>query len=200
MNNIYKTRILEHTTLLSRIHLIPMLMTNGIIYFSLNLSIQEWKTWLIYEFAFLFLFIASRFQVTRTKHCIFKMNHLENRISKTNIYLISVPVVIIAPLPTSLKVVFVLQMAVILYLLERTYVYIGRMPTNNLYKIKSIICDNMHLRIDRIIPNNEEHGTHSIKTEDNQYFLYTAVYISGILTPITQKEFEEYEQRNLIGR
>lgn len=200
MNNIYKTRILEHTKLLSLVQLTPVLITNGIIYLSMNLSLQEWKTWIVYECAFLLLFIVSRFQVIRTKHNIFLMNQLENRISKTNIYLISVPVVIIAPLPTPLKVVFVLQMTVILYLLERTYVYIGRLPTNNLYKIKSIICDTMHLRIDRIIPNNEDHGTHSIKTEDSQYFLYTAVYISGILTPITQEEFEEYEHKNLIGR
>ncbi|PEB54548.1 hypothetical protein COO03_04715 [Bacillus sp. AFS098217] len=200
MNNIHKTRILEHTTLLSLVHLIPMLMTNGIIYFLMNLSIQEWKTWLIYEFAFLLLFIVSRFQVIRTKHSISLMNHRESRISKTNIYLISIPVVIIAPLPAILKVAFILQMTVILYLLERTYVHIGRLPTHNLYKIKSIICDNMQLKIDRIIPNNEEHGTHSIKTNDNQYFLYTAVYLSGILSPISQKEFNEYERRNLMGR
>ncbi|MED3358767.1 hypothetical protein P4414_27035, partial [Bacillus thuringiensis] len=38
------------------------------------------------------------------------------------------------------------------------------------------------------------------KTRDEQYFLYTAVYLSGILSPISEEVFEEYERKNLMGR
>ena len=63
-----------------------------------------------------------------------------------------------------------------------------------------ILYNKKRLKIERIIPNNEEHGTHTIKTRDGQRFLYTAVYLSGILSPISEEVFEEYERKNLMGR
>jgi hypothetical protein len=91
-------------------------------------------------------------------------------------------------------------MTLVFYLLERSCLYIERLPIHNVYTIKAIICDKKQLKIERIIPNNEEHGTLTIQTKDEQCFLYTAVYLSGILSPILQEEFEKYEKRNRMGR
>lgn len=107
---------------------------------------------------------------------------------------------VFASIPTLLKIAFILQMTVILLLLEYLCLYIDRLPIHNLYRIQEIICDKKQLKIERIILNNAEHGTHTIKTRDEQYFLYTAVYLSGILSPISEEVFEEYERKNLMGR
>ncbi|WP_259347374.1 hypothetical protein [Bacillus sp. ME78] len=36
--------------------------------------------------------------------------------------------------------------------------------------------------------------------KDQPHFLYTAVYLSSILSPISKEIFEEYKTRNLMGR
>jgi hypothetical protein len=128
------------------------------------------------------------------------MNQYEKWFSKLNIFLVSIFLVLFASIPTLLKIAFILQMTVILFLLERICLYIERLPIHNLYRVKEIICDKKQLKIERIISNNEEHGTLTIQTKDEQCFLYTAVYLSGILSPILQEEFEKYERRNRMGR
>ncbi|WP_176524423.1 MULTISPECIES: hypothetical protein [unclassified Bacillus (in: firmicutes)] len=190
----------EHTALFSLMQLVPLIVSTGIIYLVLNLSTSEWKIWLIYEGIFICLFVLSRFLVLRAKKSIIALNQYEKLCSKLNIFLVSIFLVFFAPIPTFLMIAFVLQMTVILFLLERTCLYIDRLPIRNLYKVKALICDKKQLKIERIIPNNEEHGTQTIQTTDGQCFLYTAVYLSGILSPISQEEFNEYERRNLMGR
>ncbi|AKR38819.1 hypothetical protein ABE07_10730 [Bacillus thuringiensis] len=199
-NHIYKKRMLEHTILFSLAQLVPLIISTGIIYILLELTDTEWKTWFSYEGIFAVLFLITRFQVFQNKKSIISLNQYEKWFSKLNIFLISIFLVLFASIPTLLKIAFILQMTIILFLLERICLYIDRLPIHNLYRVKEIVCDKKQLQIERIIPNNEEHGTHTIKTKDGQYFLYTAVYLSGILSPISKEVFEEYERKNLMGR
>ncbi|AJA23446.1 hypothetical protein FNE58_04010 [Bacillus thuringiensis] len=199
-NHIYKKRMLEHTILFSLAQLVPLIISTGIIYILLELTDTEWKTWFSYEGIFAVLFLITRFQVFQNKKSIISLNQYEKWFSKLNIFLISIFLVLFASIPTLLKIAFILQMTIILFLLERICLYIERLPIHNLYRVKEIVCDKKQLQIERIIPNNEEHGTHTIKTKDGQYFLYTAVYLSGILSPISKEVFEEYERKNLMGR
>ncbi|MED1899994.1 hypothetical protein P4V05_07300 [Bacillus thuringiensis] len=192
--------MLEHTILFSLAQLVPLIISTGIIYILLELTDTEWKTWFSYEGIFAFLFLITRFQVFQNKKSIISLNQYEKWFSKLNIFLISIFLVLFASIPTLLKIAFILQMTIILFLLERICLYIDRLPIHNLYRVKEIVCDKKQLQIERIIPNNEEHGTHTIKTKDGQYFLYTAVYLSGILSPISKEVFEEYERKNLMGR
>ncbi|PGT07244.1 hypothetical protein COD03_27315 [Bacillus cereus] len=199
-NHIYKKRMLEHTILFSLAQLVPLIISTGIIYILLELTDTEWKTWFSYEGIFAVLFLITRFQVFQNKKSIISLNQYEKWFSKLNIFLISIFLVLFASIPTLLKIAFILQMTIILFLLERICLYIDRLPIHNLYRVKEIVCDKKQLQIERIIPNNEEHGTHTIKTKDGQYFLYTAVYLSGILSSISKEAFEEYERKNLMGR
>ncbi|PEX07136.1 hypothetical protein COD78_18155 [Bacillus cereus] len=199
-NHIYKKRMLEHTILFSLAQLVPLIISTGIIYILLELTDTEWITWFSYEGIFAVLFLITRFQVFQNKKSIISLNQYEKWFSKLNIFLISIFLVLFASIPTLLKIAFILQMTIILFLLERICLYIDRLPIHNLYRVKEIVCDKKQLQIERIIPNNEEHGTHTIKTKDGQYFLYTAVYMSGILSPISKEVFEEYERKNLMGR
>ncbi|PEQ29763.1 hypothetical protein CN471_25215 [Bacillus thuringiensis] len=199
-NHIYKKRMLEHTILFSLAQLVPLIISTSIIYILLELTDTEWKTWFSYEGIFAVLFLITRFQVFQNKKSIISLNQYEKWFSKLNIFLISIFLVLFASIPTLLKIAFILQMTIILFLLERICLYIDRLPIHNLYRVKEIVCDKKQLQIERIIPNNEEHGTHTIKTKDGQYFLYTAVYLSGILSPISKEVFEEYERKNLMGR
>ncbi|KIZ29970.1 hypothetical protein CN995_18095 [Bacillus cereus] len=199
-NHIYKKRMLEHTILFSLAQLVPLIISTGIIYILLELTDTEWITWFSYEGIFAVLFLITRFQVFQNKKSIISLNQYEKWFSKLNIFLISIFLVLFASIPTLLKIAFILQMTIILFLLERICLYIDRLPIHNLYRVKEIVCDKKQLQIERIIPNNEEHGTHTIKTKDGQYFLYTAVYLSGILSPISKEVFEEYERKNLMGR
>ncbi|KLA35454.1 hypothetical protein B4080_3367 [Bacillus cereus] len=199
-NHIYKKRMLEHTILFSLAQLVPLIISTGIIYILLELTDTEWKTWFSYEGIFAVLFLITRFQVFQNKKSIISLNQYEKWFSKLNIFLISIFLVLFASIPTLLKIAFILQMTIILFLLERICLYIDRLPIHNLYRVKEIVCDKKQLQIEQIIPNNEEHGTHTIKTKDGQYFLYTAVYLSGILSPISKEVFEEYERKNLMGR
>ncbi|ETE90155.1 TPA: hypothetical protein ACR3Z0_003947 [Bacillus thuringiensis] len=192
--------MLEHTILFSLAQLVPLIISTGIIYILLELTDTEWKTWFSYEGIFAVLFLITRFQVFQNKKSIISLNQYEKWFSKLNIFLISIFLVLFASIPTLLKIAFILQMTIILFLLERICLYIERLPIHNLYRVKEIVCDKKQLQIERIIPNNEEHGTHTIKTKDGQYFLYTAVYLSGILSPISKEVFEEYERKNLMGR
>ncbi|HDR7986214.1 TPA: hypothetical protein QCY63_004517 [Bacillus cereus] len=192
--------MLEHTILFSLAQLVPLIISTGIIYILLELTDTEWITWFSYEGIFAVLFLITRFQVFQNKKSIISLNQYEKWFSKLNIYLVSIFLVLFASIPTLLKIAFILQMTIILFLLERICLYINRLPAHNLYRIKEIICDKKQLQIERIIPNNEEHGTHTIKTKDGQYFLYTAVYLSGILSPISEEVFEEYKRKNLMGR
>lgn len=192
--------MLEHTILFSLVQLVPLIISTGIIYILLELTDTEWKTWFSYEGIFAVLFLIIRFQVFQNKKSIISLNQYEKWFSKLNIFLISIFLVLFASIPALLKIFFILQMTIILFLLERICLYIDRLPIHNLYRVKEIVCDKKQLQIERIIPNNEEHGTHTIKTKDGQYFLYTAVYLSGILSPISKEVFEEYERKNLMGR
>ncbi|WP_172688939.1 hypothetical protein [Bacillus thuringiensis] len=192
--------MLEHTILFSLAQLVPLIISTGIIYILLELTDTEWKTWFSYEGIFAVLFLITRFQVFQNKKSIISLNQYEKWFSKLNIFLISIFLVLFASIPTLLKIAFILQMTIILFLLERICLYIDRLPIHNLYRVKEIVCDKKQLQIERIIPNNEEHGTHTIKTKDGQYFLYTAVYLSSILSPISKEVFEEYERKNLMGR
>ncbi|MBV6681650.1 hypothetical protein [Bacillus thuringiensis] len=192
--------MLEHTILFSLAQLVPLIISTGIIYILLELTDTEWITWFSYEGIFAVLFLITRFQVFQNKKSIISLNQYEKWFSKLNIFLISIFLVLFASIPTLLKIAFILQMTIILFLLERICLYIERLPIHNLYRVKEIVCDKKQLQIERIIPNNEEHGTHTIKTKDGQYFLYTAVYLSGILSPISKEVFEEYERKNLMGR
>lgn len=192
--------MLEHTILFSLAQLVPLIISTGIIYILLELTDTEWKTWFSYEGIFAVLFLITRFRVFQNKKSIISLNQYEKWFSKLNIFLISIFLVLFASIPTLLKIAFILQMTIILFLLERICLYIDRLPIHNLYRVKEIVCDKKQLQIERIIPNNEEHGTHTIKTKDGQYFLYTAVYLSGILSPISKEVFEEYERKNLMGR
>ncbi|WP_180233243.1 hypothetical protein [Bacillus cereus] len=192
--------MLEHTILFSLAQLVPLIISTGIIYILLELTDTEWKTWFSYEGIFAVLFLITRFQVFQNKKSIISLNQYEKWFSKLNIFLISIFLVLFASIPTLLKIAFILQMTIILFLLERICLYIDRLPIHNLYRVKEIVCDKKQLQIERIIPNNEEHGTHTIKTKDGQYFLYTAVYLSGILSSISKEAFEEYERKNLMGR
>ncbi|MEK4599508.1 MULTISPECIES: hypothetical protein [Bacillus] len=192
--------MLEHTILFSLAQLVPLIISTGIIYILLELTDTEWITWFSYEGIFAVLFLITRFQVFQNKKSIISLNQYEKWFSKLNIFLISIFLVLFASIPTLLKIAFILQMTIILFLLERICLYIDRLPIHNLYRVKEIVCDKKQLQIERIIPNNEEHGTHTIKTKDGQYFLYTAVYMSGILSPISKEVFEEYERKNLMGR
>ncbi|MCU4863560.1 hypothetical protein OB981_26400 [Bacillus cereus] len=192
--------MLEHTILFSLVQLVPLIVSTGIIYILLELTDTEWKTWFSYEGIFLIIFLITRFQVFQNKKSIISLNQHEKWFSKLNIFLVSIFLVLFASIPTLLKIAFILQMTVILFLLEYLCLYIDRLPIHNLSRVQEIICDKKQLKIERIIPNNEEHGTHTIKTRDEQYFLYTAVYLSGILSPISEEVFEEYERKNLMGR
>ncbi|MFF1995394.1 hypothetical protein ACFVWC_30185 [Bacillus mycoides] len=192
--------MLEHTILFSLVQLVPLVVSTGIIYILLEITDTEWKSWFSYEGIFSLLFLITRFQVFQNKKSIISLNQYEKWFSKLNIFLVSIFLVLFAPIPTLLKIAFILQMTVILFLLERCCLYIERLPVHNLYSVKAIICDKKQLKIERIIPNNEEHGTLTVRTKDEQYFLYTAVYLSGILSPISPEVFEEYERRNHMGR
>lgn len=192
--------MIEHTMLFSLVQLVPLLFITGIIYVTMGSSDPEWQIWLSYEGIFTILFLITRFQVFQTKENIFSMIQFEKWFSKLNIFLVSIFLVCFANIPVLLKIVFILQMTLIFYLLERTCLHIERLRTHNIYTIKTIICDKKQLIIERIIPYNEEHGTLTIQTRDKQYFLYTAIYLSGTLSPISEEIFAEYERRNLIGR
>ncbi|PFL57258.1 hypothetical protein COJ27_29740 [Bacillus cereus] len=192
--------MLEHTILFSLAQLVPPIISTGIIYILLELTDTEWITWFSYEGIFATIFLLTRFQVFQNKKSIISLNQHEKWFSKLNIFVVSIFLVLFASIPTLLKIAFILQMTVILFLLEYLCLYIDRLPIHNLYRVKEIICDKKQLKIERIIPNNEEQGTHTIKTRDEQYFLYTAVYLSGILSPISEEVFEEYERKNLMGR
>ncbi len=199
-NHIYKKRMLEHTIVFTLVHLVPILISTSIIYLAMELSNWEWHILLSYEGIFTILFLITRFLVFQTKTSILSMKQYEKWFSKLNIILVSIFLVSFAGIPALLQVVFILQMALTFYLLERSCLYIERLTIHNLYTIQEIICDKKQLKIDRIIPYNEEHGTLTIQTKDEQYFLYRAVYLSGILSPITKETFAEYERSNLMGR
>ncbi|PEQ83442.1 hypothetical protein [Bacillus cereus] len=199
-NHIYKKRMLEHTIVFTLVHLVPILISTSIIYLAMELSNWEWHILLSYEGIFTILFLITRFLVFQTKTSILSMKQYEKWFSKLNIILVSIFLVSFAGIPALLQVVFILQMALTFYLLERSCLYIERLTIHNLYTIQEIICDKKQLKIDRIIPYNEEHGTLTIQTKDEQYFLYRAVYLSGILSPITKEIFAEYERSNLMGR
>ncbi|KAB2491121.1 hypothetical protein F8158_27865 [Bacillus cereus] len=199
-NHIYKKRMIEHTIVFTLVHLVPILISTSIIYLAMELSNSEWHILLSYEGIFTILFLITRFLVFQTKTSILSMKQYEKWFSELNIILVSIFLVSFAGIPALLQVVFILQMALTFYLLERSCLYIERLTIHNLYTIQEIICDKKHLKIDRIIPYNEEHGTLTIQTKDEQYFLYRAVYLSGILSPITKETFAEYERSNLMGR
>lgn len=199
-NHIYKKRMLEHTIVFTLVHLVPILISTSIIYLVMELSNLEWHILLSYEGIFTILFLITRFLVFQTKTSILSMKQYEKWFSKLNIILVSIFLVSFADIPALLQVVFILQMALTFYLLERSCLYIERLTIHNLYTIQEIIYDKKQLKIDRIIPYNEEHGTLTIQTKDEQYFLYRAVYLSGILSPITKETFAEYERSNLMGR
>ncbi|MGN4457396.1 hypothetical protein [Bacillus cereus group sp. MYBK57-1] len=199
-NHIYKKRMLEHTIVFTLVHLVPILISTSIIYLAMELSNSEWHILLSYEGIFTILFLITRFQVFQTKTSILSMKQYEKWFSELNIILVSIFLVSFAGIPALLQVVFILQMALTFYLLERSCLYIERLTIHNLYTIQEIICDKKQLKIDRIIPYNEEHGTLTIQTKDEQYFLYRAVYLSGILSPITKETFAEYERSNLMSR
>ncbi|ACJ82740.1 MULTISPECIES: hypothetical protein [Bacillus] len=199
-NHIYKKRMLEHTIVFTLVHLVPILISTSIIYLAMELSNSEWHILLSYEGIFTILFLITRFLVFQTKTSILSMKQYEKWFSELNIILVSIFLVSFAGIPALLQVVFILQMALTFYLLERSCLYIERLTIHNLYTIQEIICDKKQLKIDRIIPYNEEHGTLTIQTKDEQYFLYRAVYLSGILSPITKETFAEYERSNLMGR
>lgn len=199
-NHIYKKRMLEHTIVFTLVHLVPILISTSIIYLAMELSNSEWHILLSYEGIFTILFLKTRFLVFQTKTSILSMKQYEKWFSKLNIILVSIFLVSFAGIPALLQVVFILQMALTFYLLERSCLYIERLTIHNLYTIQEIICDKKQLKIDRIIPYNEEHGTLTIQTKDEQYFLFRAVYLSGILSPITKETFAEYERSNLMGR
>lgn len=192
--------MLEHTIVFTLVHLVPILISTSIIYLAMELSNWEWHILLSYEGIFTILFLITRFLVFQTKTSILSMKQYEKWFSKLNIILVSIFLVSFAGIPALLQVVFILQMALTFYLLERSCLYIERLTIHNLYTIQEIICDKKQLKIDRIIPYNEEHGTLTIQTKDEQYFLYRAVYLSGILSPITKETFAEYERSNLMGR
>ncbi|MGK9486437.1 hypothetical protein [Bacillus tropicus] len=199
-NHIYKKKMLEHTIVFTLVHLVPILISTSIIYLAMELSNSEWHILLSYEGIFTILFLLTRFLVFQTKTSILSMKQYENWFSKLNIILVAIFLVSFAGIPALLQVVFILQMALTFYLLERSCLYIERLTIHNLYTIQEIICDKKQLKIDRIIPYNEEHGTLTIQTKDEQYFLFKAVYLSGILSPITKETFAEYERSNLMGR
>ncbi|WP_270342251.1 hypothetical protein [Bacillus mobilis] len=199
-NHIYKKRMLEHTIVFTLVHLVPILISTSIIYLAMELSNSEWHILLSYEGIFTILFLITRFLVFQTKTSILSMKQYEKWFSELNIILVSIFLVSFAGIPALLQVVFILQMALTFYLLERSCLYIERLTIHNLYTIQEIICDKKQLKINRIIPYNEEHGTLTIQTKDEQYFLYRAVYLSGILSPITKETFAEYERSNLMGR
>ena len=199
-NHIYKKRMLEHTIVFTLVHLVPILISTSIIYLAMELSNSEWHILLSYEGIFTILFLITRFLVFQTKTSILSMKQYEKWFSELNIILVSIFLVSFAGILALLQVVFILQMALTFYLLERSCLYIERLTIHNLYTIQEIICDKKQLKIDRIIPYNEEHGTLTIQTKDEQYFLYRAVYLSGILSPITKETFAEYERSNLMGR
>lgn len=199
-NHIYKKRMLEHTIVFTLVHLVPILISTSIIYLAMELSNSEWHILLSYEGIFTILFLITRFLVFQTKTSILSMKQYEKWFSKLNIILVSIFLVSFAGIPALLQVVFILQMALTFYLLERSCLYIEKLTIHNLYTIQEIICDKKQLKIDRIIPYNEEYGTLTIQTKDEQYFLYRAVYLSGILSPITKETFAEYERSNLMGR
>lgn len=192
--------MLEHTIVFTLVHLVPILISTSIIYLAMELSNSEWHILLSYEGIFTILFLITRFLVFQTKTSILSMKQYEKWFSELNIILVSIFLVSFAGIPVLLQVVFILQMALTFYLLERSCLYIERLTIHNLYTIQEIICDKKQLKIDRIIPYNEEHGTLTIQTKDEQYFLYRAVYLSGILSPITKETFAEYERSNLMGR
>lgn len=199
-NHIYKKRMLEHTIVFTLVHLVPILISTSIIYLAMELSNSEWHILLSYEGIFTILFLITRFLVFQTKTSILSMKQYEKWFSELNIILVSIFLVSFAGIPALLQVVFILQMALTFYLLERSCLYIERLTIHNLYTIQEIICEKKQLKIDQIIPYNEEHGTLTIQTKDEQYFLYRAVYLSGILSPITKETFAEYERSNLMGR
>ena len=99
------------------------------------------------------------------------MKQYEEWFSELNIILVSIFLVSFAGILALLQVVFSLQMALTFYLLERSFLYIERLTIHNLYTIQAIICDKKQLKIKRIILFNEVHGTLTIQTKDEQYFL-----------------------------
>lgn len=192
--------MIEHTILFSLVQLVPLFFVTGIMYVAIERTDSECQIWLSYDGIFTILFLITRFQVFQTKESIFAMIQFEKWFSKLNIFLVSIFLVCFANIPVLFKIAFILQMALIFYLLERTCLHIERLRAHNIYTIKTIICDKKQLKIEKIIPYNEEHGTLTIQTSDKQYFLYTSIYLSGILSPISEEVFTEYERRNLIGR
>lgn len=133
--------MLEHTILFSLAQLVPLIISTGIIYILLELTDTEWKTWFSYEGIFAVLFLITRFQVFQNKKSIISLNQYEKWFSKLNIFLISIFLVLFASIPTLLKIAFILQMTIILFLLERICLYIERLPIHNLYRVKEIVCD-----------------------------------------------------------
>ncbi|TKI75847.1 hypothetical protein FC701_35515, partial [Bacillus mycoides] len=142
--------MLEHTILFTLVHLVPILVSTGIIYLVLEISKSEWHTWLSYEGIFTILFLITRVQVFQTKKSILAMKQYEKWFSKLNIILVSIFLVCFAGIPALLQIVFILQMTLIFYLLERSCLYIERLPIHNVYKIKAIIYDKKQLKIERI--------------------------------------------------
>ncbi|MED2282736.1 hypothetical protein P4W12_30225, partial [Bacillus thuringiensis] len=146
--------MIEHTILFSLVQLVPLIISTGIIYILLELTDTEWKTWFSYEGIFAIIFLITRLQVFQNKKSIISLNQHEKWFSKLNIFLVSIFLVLFASIPTLLKIAFILQMTVILFLLEYLCLYIDRLPIHNLYRVKEIICDKKQLKIERIIPNN----------------------------------------------
>ncbi|MGG1198945.1 hypothetical protein ABE216_29385, partial [Bacillus anthracis] len=116
--------MLEHTILFSLVQLVPLLVSTGIIYILLKLTDTEWKTWFSYEGIFAIIFLITRFQVFQNKKSIISLNQHEKWFSKLNIFLVSIFLVLFASIPTLLKIAFILQMTVILFLLEYLCLYI----------------------------------------------------------------------------
>lgn len=118
-NHIYKKRMLEHTIVFTLVHLVPILISTSIIYLAMELSNSEWHILLSYEGIFTILFLITRFLVFQTKTSILSMKQYEKWFSKLNIILVSIFLVSFAGIPSLLQVVFILQMALPFYLLER---------------------------------------------------------------------------------
>ncbi len=142
--------MLEHTILFSLVQLVPLIVSTGIIYILLELTDTEWKTWFSYEGIFVIIFLITRFQVFQNKKSIISLNQHEKWFSKLNIFLISIFLVLFASIPTLLKIAFILQMTVILFLLEYLCLYINRLPTHNLYRVKEIICDKSNSKLNEL--------------------------------------------------
>ncbi|MDG1651796.1 hypothetical protein P7D08_27035, partial [Bacillus pacificus] len=88
---------------------------------------------LSYEGIFTILFLITRFLVVQTKTSILFMKQYEEWFSELNIILVSIFLVSFAGILALLQVVFILQMALTFYLLERSFLYIERLTIHNLY-------------------------------------------------------------------